>query len=57
MGFCLPTVYREGISGFDLYLIDGTAVTLDYGDAGFDQVAEELSEQGVALALGPAKRK
>jgi hypothetical protein len=47
-------VSREEICGFDLCLVDGTVITLYYGDAGFEQVAEELKEQDVALALGPA---
>ena len=44
------------ICGFDLYLVDGTAVTLYWGDAGFEQVAEELREQGIELILGPAAK-
>jgi hypothetical protein len=47
-------VSHEEICGFDLYLVDGTVITLYYGDAGFEQVAEELKEQGVMLVLGPA---
>jgi hypothetical protein len=47
-------VSREEICGFDLYLVDGTVITLYYGDAGFEQVAEELKAQGVVLVLGPA---
>jgi hypothetical protein len=46
-------VSREEICGFDLCMADGTVVTLYDGDAGFEQVAEELKEKGVALALGP----
>ena len=44
------------ICGFDLYLVDGTAVTLYWGDAGFEQVAEELREQGIELILGWRRR-
>jgi hypothetical protein len=47
-------VSREAINGFDLYLADGTAVTLEPGDGAFERVMEELNEQGVVLALGPA---
>jgi hypothetical protein len=47
-------VSRDEICGFDLCMADGTVITLYYGDAGFDQVAKELSEQGIELALGAA---
>jgi hypothetical protein len=35
---------REEIDGFDLYLTDGTAVTLERGDGGFERVVVELRE-------------
>jgi hypothetical protein len=44
---------REEICGFDLHLVDGTVITVYYGDAGFDQVSAQLSEQSDVLALGP----
>jgi hypothetical protein len=47
-------VSRDEICGFDLHMVDGTVITLYHGDAGFERVAAELSEQGVVLALGPA---
>jgi hypothetical protein len=47
-------VSREEISGFDLCMADGTVITLHYGDAGFEKVAAELSEQGIELALRAA---
>jgi hypothetical protein len=47
-------VSRDEICGFDLCMVDGTVITLYHGDAGFDQVAGELGEQGVVLALGTA---
>jgi hypothetical protein len=47
-------VSRDEVCGFDLHMVDGTVITLYHGDAGFDKVAAELSEQGVDLALGAA---
>jgi hypothetical protein len=47
-------VSRDEVCGFDLYMVDGTVITLYYGDAGFEGVAGELKEQGIELALGPA---
>ena len=47
-------VGRDEVCGFDLHMVDGTVITLYYGDAGFEKVAEELSEQGVVLALRAA---
>jgi hypothetical protein len=44
-------VSREEVCGFDLHMVDGTVITLDHGDAGFEKVAGELREQGVVLAL------
>ena len=44
-------VSRAEINGFDLYLVDGTAVTLDRGDNGFERVVAELCEQGIELEL------
>jgi hypothetical protein len=38
-------VSREEIRGFDLRMADGTVVTLYDGDAGFEQVAEELKSR------------
>ena len=35
-------VSRDEINGFDLYLTDGTAVTLERGDSGFERVVAEL---------------
>src|SRR5262249_24307145 len=46
---------REEICGFDLCMADGTVVTLYWGDVGFEEVASELNEQGVRLALGPVR--
>jgi hypothetical protein len=45
---------RDEICGFDLCMVDGTVITLYHGDAGFENVAGELSEQGIVLALGAA---
>jgi hypothetical protein len=47
-------VSRDEVSGFDLCMADGTVITLYYGDAGFEKVAGELSEQSIELALGAA---
>ena len=43
---------REEIDGFDLYLADGTAVTLERGDAAFEQVLAELRDQEIEVAVG-----
>jgi hypothetical protein len=48
-------VSRDEICGFDLCMSDGTVVTLYYGDVGFREVAADLNEHGVRLALGPAR--
>jgi len=45
-------VSREEIDGFDLYLADGTAVTLERGDGAFEQVLAELRDQEIELAVG-----
>ena len=42
---------RKEINGFDLYLTDGTAVTLERGDSGFDRVIAELHQQGIEVAV------
>jgi hypothetical protein len=47
-------VSRAEVCGFDLHMADGIVITLDHGDAGFENVAAELSEQGIVLALGSA---
>jgi hypothetical protein len=47
-------VSRDEVCGFDLYMVDGTVITLYHGDAGFENVAGELSEQDIVLALVPA---
>jgi hypothetical protein len=47
------TTSRDQICGLDLYMVDGTVITLYYGDAGFERVAEELNDQGFNLSLGP----
>jgi hypothetical protein len=47
-------VSRDEICGFNLWMADGTAITLYHGDLGFEKVAAELSEQGIELALGAA---
>jgi hypothetical protein len=44
-------VSREEINGFDLYLVDGTAVALERGDNGFERLVAELREQGVEVAV------
>ena len=44
-------VSRAEINGFDLYLVDGTAVTLERSDNGFGLVVAELCEQGIELAV------
>src|SRR5215510_8374349 len=53
-------VSREEINGFELYLVDGTAVALERGESGFERVVAELREQGrwrtkrrVSEACGP----
>jgi len=43
---------REEIDGFDLYLADGTAVTLERGDGAFEQVLAELRDQEIEVAVG-----
>jgi hypothetical protein len=45
-------VSRKEINGFDLYLVDGTAVTLERGDGGFERVVSELRDQGVDVVVG-----
>jgi hypothetical protein len=50
-------VARDEVSGFDLYMVDGTVITLYQGDAGFEKVAAELSEQGIVQAPCPAMRE
>jgi hypothetical protein len=47
-------VSRDEVCGFDRYMVDGTVITLYHGDAGFERVAVELSDQAIVLALGPA---
>jgi hypothetical protein len=47
-------VSREEINGFDLYLTDGTAVTLERGDGAFERVMAELKEQGIAVMVETA---
>jgi hypothetical protein len=44
-------VSREQINGFDLYLTDGTAVTLERGDGAFERVIGELREQGIEVTV------
>jgi hypothetical protein len=44
-------VSRDEINGFDLYLTDGTAVTLERGDSGFERVVAELREQGIEVTV------
>jgi hypothetical protein len=44
-------VSREEINGFDLCLADGTVITLYWGDAGFEQVVQELGEAGIGVAV------
>jgi hypothetical protein len=44
-------VSRKEINGLDLYLTDGTAVTLERGDGAFERVIGELREQGIEVAV------
>jgi hypothetical protein len=48
----VPAQSREEIDGFDLYLADGTAVTLERGDGAFEQVLAELRDQEIEVAVG-----
>lgn len=42
---------RAEVNGFDLFLVDGTAVTLEQGENGFEQVVAELRKQGIEVAV------